>query len=63
MIKIEDKIISLYLQGKSIMEIHKILNISRPRISKILKENNIKIKNYNTEEDYLKAWNVYKQNN
>lgn len=59
----DKEIIELYNSGLSIMEIHKQTNISRPKISKILKENNIKIRNKIPDKDFYDAYEIFKENN
>lgn len=58
-----NNIVELYKSGISILEIHDITGISRPKISKCLKDNNIKIRGKYSKQDILNAWNLYKKNN
>lgn len=59
----EKEIIKLYKEGNSIMAIHKKTGMSRPKISKLLKDNKIKINNSINKKDILKAWDIYRENN
>lgn len=52
----EEKIISLYLSGESSIQISKKLNISKPKVLKILKANNITRSHNHSEKDYQNYW-------
>lgn len=59
----EYEIIKLYKEGKSIAKIHDITGISRPKISKCLKDNDIKIRGKISKATILEAWEIYQKTN
>lgn len=63
-IDVENKIINLYLENKSIRQINEILNIDRRYISKIIKKNKLTIRDKSEYKEYrLQKINEYYKNN